>query len=183
MRRLFLRWWHQSDLWYRFKCWAWHRYSTVRPRYLGHTWVDRCELLPHVIFEIISDFVENECSPGHIEWYSENSHKVTVNGKEKFVRDELQDIYNWWHKKMHGSYPALEDELLEKMAMCSSDRELHAIPGNPRLMEWRQEWDDPERESDYKSLSEQYREFEDRVDREKLEYMHRAVNCYRSLWT
>lgn len=89
--------WRPGQIWYRFKCWAWHRYTTMKPRYLQHTWCDRCELLPHMMFEILDQFVKDECSPGVVEWYGEAGHKITVNGEEKFVLDEMKDLVAWWH--------------------------------------------------------------------------------------
>ena len=46
------------QIWYVFKCWDWNRYTTVKPRYLGHTWTDRDNLLLHMSFEILSNYVE-----------------------------------------------------------------------------------------------------------------------------
>jgi len=90
--------WRPFEVWYRFKCWAWSRYSTVKPRYLPHTWVDRTELLPHMMFEILSDFIEKECGPDcFVEWYGDDPHMIEVNGEQVIVRDELQDLYDWWH--------------------------------------------------------------------------------------
>ena len=68
--------WRPGQIWCRLKCWAWKRYTTVKPRYLDHTWCDRCDLLPHMMFEILCDFVEKECSPGCVEWYGEHGHKL-----------------------------------------------------------------------------------------------------------
>jgi hypothetical protein len=86
--------------WYEFKCWLWYRFTTIKPRYLGHTWTDRDELLAHMMFEILCQFIERECSPGDINWYEEDwpDKKVEVDGQEKWARDELQDLYDWWIK-------------------------------------------------------------------------------------
>ncbi len=57
--------WRLGQIWYKFSCRFWHKYSTVKPRTLGHTWVDRDNLLAHTSFEILSDFVENEYPNSH----------------------------------------------------------------------------------------------------------------------
>lgn len=88
--------WRPGRLFYRAKCFCWHRYTTVKCRYLPYTWVDRCQLLPHTMFEILSQFIEKECSPGHVDWEG-SGHVVVVNGEAKNVRQEMQDIYDWWH--------------------------------------------------------------------------------------
>ena len=76
------------ELWYQFKCWAFKRYTTVKPRYLGHSWHDRCTIMPHMIFEILCQFIEKECSPGGIDWDHDERHIA--------VRKEMQDLYDWW---------------------------------------------------------------------------------------
>ncbi len=114
LKRCFRPWWRPHNLWYKFKCWAWHRYTTVKPRTLKyHTWCDRNVLLAHAMFEILTQFIEEECSPGHVEWYGTDGHKITVDGEEKYVRDEMQDLYDWWHQQYLKRYPALEDKFCE----------------------------------------------------------------------
>jgi len=103
--------WRPHQIWYRLKCFLWHRYTTVKPRYLAHTWCDRDTLLAHMMFEILSDFIEKECSPGHVEWYGEHGHKIEVAGEEKYVRDEMQDLYDWWHVVCQTEYPEVDDLL------------------------------------------------------------------------
>jgi hypothetical protein len=63
------------------------------------------------MFEILSQFIEEECSPGHIEWYGEHGHKLPSG---KYVRDEMQDLYDWWHQVYLVEYPAVEAMLFEK---------------------------------------------------------------------
>ena len=84
-------------LWYKLKCWAWHRYNTIKPRYMPHTWMDRDSLLEGCVFEVLSKFLEDECSPGCVDWYHEYATKVDFEGKEIFLRDAWQKIYDWYH--------------------------------------------------------------------------------------
>lgn len=53
--------WRPGQLLYRMKCFFFKRYTTVKPRYLPHTWCDRTAVLPHMMFEILSQFLEKEC--------------------------------------------------------------------------------------------------------------------------
>ena len=89
-----------GELWYKFKCFVWHRYSTVKSRHLGHTWVDRSDLMHYTMMEILSDFIEKECGEDCIvDWDSDDEHRR--------VRSELQEIYDWWHQdylKNHDHY-------------------------------------------------------------------------------
>jgi len=177
-------WWHPANLWYRFKCWAWHRYSTVKPRYLPHTWCDRSHLLFHAMFEILSDFRDGECNPGHVAWYdSEWAHKVTVNGEEKFVRDEIEDIYNWWHNNFQKDYPAQEDALYEKLLAHDDAHKLSDFTKQGDLTIFRPRYDSEEAAAEAKRIREQIHLLEQDYDEQLQEYMHRLVNIRRSLWT
>ncbi len=84
------------SLWYKLRGLLWDRYNTVRCRYLSYTWNDRVEVLTHVMFEVLSEFIEKECSPGIVDW-EKSAHSVEVNGKLVNVRDEMQSLYDWWH--------------------------------------------------------------------------------------
>lgn len=81
--------WRPSQIWYRTKCFCWYRYTTIKPRTLNHQWCDRCELLPHMMFEILSEFIEKECSPGHVNW--------NATERDQSARKKMQEIYDWWH--------------------------------------------------------------------------------------
>jgi len=108
--------WRPGQILYRLKCFFFKRYTTIRPRTLNyHTWCDRSELLPHMMFEILSRFIEQECSPGHVEWYGEYGHKIMVNGEEKYVRDEMQELYDWWHKVYLKEIPEKVDKIWDQI--------------------------------------------------------------------
>lgn len=137
--------WRPKGLWYKFKCWIWHRYTTIKPRTLDyHTWCDRCELLPHMMFEILSQFIEKECSPGCVEWYGENGHKITVDGKEKYVRDEMQDLYDWWHQQYLKRYSALEEKFWQDVHEHDGKHKLSNLSKKAGITCWDPEYDTPE---------------------------------------
>jgi hypothetical protein len=144
LKRCFRPWWHPKELRYKFKCWAWKRYSTVKPRTLPHTWCDRCQLLPHMMFEILSQFIEKECSPGHVEWYGEYGHKITVDGKEKYVRDEMQDLYDWWHLQYLKRYPELENKLWEDVRAHADAHKQSDFREEGGMCYWDPQYDTPE---------------------------------------
>lgn len=127
--------WRLGQIWYRLTCWAWHRHTTIKPRYLNHTWHDRTELMPNMMFEILCQFVEKECSPGHIEWYGENAHKITVGGVEKYVMDEMKELVEWWHKVWNKEYQEVNDMLWAEASKHSPTREFIDIPGTD-FVEW-----------------------------------------------
>ena len=77
-----------SHIWYKLKCWAWKRHTTIKPRFLGHTWCDKTELIVHINFEILCKFIEDECSPGYVDWEHDEEHRQ--------IRQDLQNLYDWW---------------------------------------------------------------------------------------
>ena len=92
--------WRPRELWYRFKCRVWHRYTTVKPRTLPwHTWTDRSTLLPHCMFEILTQFIEGECSPGIIDWEGSGHMIPGPDGNEVNVRTVMRELYDWWDKR------------------------------------------------------------------------------------
>lgn len=192
-----------GQLYYKTKCFLFKRYSTVKSRYLGHTWCDRSELLLYTSFEILSDFIENECSPGHIEWYGESGHKITVNGVEKYVRDEMQELYDWWqscHKKPKTSLYEKEGNETYKHLLDPTFHEyshmlwslVHAeeiknetIPlesndGKVYAYEWKTHYKDEQKHHDYVRAAAHLERMHDEFVQNQL---HRLVNIRHSMWT
>lgn len=77
------------DFWYWLKCFLWHRYTTVKPETLDHTYCDSVELLPHLVMQVLVNFVEKEKAfDCHVDWDWDPEHKN--------VKEELLAIYHWW---------------------------------------------------------------------------------------
>jgi len=184
LKKLCRPWYHPHNLWYSFKCWAWKRYSTIKPRYLNHEWCDRTELLPHMMFEILSQFIERECSPGWVEWYGEYGHKITIDGKEKYVMDEMLDIYRWWNETVQKEYPKKWDEWHERMRehepseIFEEDTEIEGF-----CIIYAPRFDSPEQEEAYNKVCKQCNELEQEIDDKHDEMMHRLINVRRYMWT
>lgn len=164
---------------YKVKGFLWNRYSVVKSRHLGYTWIDRDRLLLFTMFEILEQFVEKECSPGHVEWYGEYGHKVFVNGREKFVRDEMDDLLKWWNERF---IPYDNYELPEQTAE------------HPEALTWFTEREDGlyefkpiyESEEDRIKDEEHYgriTKLDNQMEKEKIEYMNRLVRISPSMWT
>lgn len=64
------------------------RYNTVKPRTLKNDWIDRDQLLIHVIFEVLCEFVEKELIPGPVDWEADKNHS--------HAKREMLDLYEWW---------------------------------------------------------------------------------------
>lgn len=171
------------ELWYKLKCFVWHRYKIINPRYLPYTWCDRRELLMHSMFEILSDFIEKECSPGCVNWYHEYAHKVNIDGKEVFVRDEMQYLYDWWHTTYLKEYAEIEENLWNVYGKYTPPIEKCFVPeGKYYILDMSHglsEEDNKKR----KMVVESIEKFEIFVEEEIQEKLHRIVNVRLSMWT
>lgn len=180
-----------GQVWYKLKCWAWHRYTVIKPRYLPYTWCDRVTVLPHVMFEVLSRFVEEECSPGHIDWEG-SGHTVEVNGVVKNVRMEMQDLYDWWHQVYQKEYDEVEDILWAEANRHPPD-DKQFIPVNAAdeevgeddadFFRWEQNFATPEDEEVYRICVMGVNKLERLRSDDLQERMHRLVNLMPYLWT
>ena len=179
------------QLWYKLKCWAWHRYSVVKPRYLPLTWCDRSSVLPHCMFEVLSQFVEGECSPGYIDWES-SGHTVMVDGAEKNVRVEMQDLYDWWHKVYQTEYQEVEDLLwAEADKHPPDDKQFIPINVDDEVVDeddadffrWEQNFASPEDEEVHRICVMATNKLESMRDEDLRKRMHRLVDLMPYLWT
>ena len=88
--------WRPGQVYYRLIGFCWYRYTTVKPRTLKyHTWCDRDCILTHMMFEILSQFLEEECSPGIVDWEGSN-HRITYGGHSRNVQHVMWHLYYWW---------------------------------------------------------------------------------------
>jgi len=178
--------WRPGQIWYRIKCFLWHRYSTVKPREFPHTWVDRCELMPHMIFEILSQFIEGECGEdGVVDWYYEGGHKIEVkgevSGKLINVRDEMQDLYDWWHKDYIVNKDHTHDAYHEHFKQHGT-RSFEEIQGSDHLG-WETNFDTPEAEAESDRLFQEAMALEKAYEKELNSRLHRIINIIPYMWT
>lgn len=83
----FLRKMH--NLWYKIKCKFYYKYNTVTAKTLSSTWNDRCDLLPHIMFAILDDFINKE-KPGEIiNWESDKEHSQAWK--------DMNNLLKWFH--------------------------------------------------------------------------------------
>lgn len=164
--------WRPGQMWYRLKCFLWHRYTTIRPRYLDHTWYDRSGLMPHMMFEILSQFIEKECSPSIVEWYGEWGAKITVGGEEKYVRDEMQELYDWWHTVWNKEVEEVKNILWAEALKHTSNQDI-----------WEQRFATSEGEAIYKRCVRGCNKLERTMDVALEARLHRLINIIPHLWT
>lgn len=77
-----------SNVWYNIKCFF-IRYTTVKPRYLPHTWVDRDFLMVATMFEILCQFLEKEVNDEEYNDTQSDRHEIYV---------KMAELRGWWLK-------------------------------------------------------------------------------------
>jgi hypothetical protein len=177
-----------KEIWYKIKCFVWHRYTTIKSRYLDHTWHDRVAVLPHTMFEILSRFIEGECSPGHVDWEG-SGHTVEVNGETVNVRDEMQRLYDWWHTVYNKEFREV-DQIIWKEAQKHEPTEMF-VPYEPEedeegkegWMEYDPQFPNEEDKEIYNSCMMALSKLERTQEQMLMERMHRLVNLTPYLWT
>lgn len=185
LARCFRSRWHPAELWYRFKCWAWKRFTTVKPRWLDHTWCDRTELLAHTMFEILGRFIEEEASPGHIEWYGEHGHKITVDGKEKYVRDEMQELWDWWCTDYLEGYEQRRNDIFAEIEKLDAEFLISRMQKDEEsgLWTWNPQYKTPETGEKVAALYAKLTQDEKDEIAELQSRLHRLVDIREYLWT
>ena len=79
------------DALYWLKCWLWRRYNRITVKTLPVTWTDRCEFLPHVMFQVLADFVEREKIDEVVNWNSDSEHAA--------ARAKMDELLIWWREE------------------------------------------------------------------------------------
>lgn len=169
-----------KQIWYKLKGRFWSKFNTIKCRYLPYTWNDRSEVLPHVMFEVLSRFIEQECSPGHIDWEG-SGHTVTVNGKEKNVRQEMQDLYDWWHQSYIKEYEEIAHILYDEAEKHHGEFVFEPDKNGFSFMNIKYESEEHE-EINYVCMKAAMK-LDKMRDKKLNEMMHRLVNLTTFLWT
>jgi len=163
--------------------------------------MDKSELLPHVMFEILSRFIEDECQPEElVDWYHEESNKKIIPGQpyswEKaddpnavWVRDEMQTLYDWWHNvylkqadeeynEWYAFFRKHATDRFEKLD--TSDNETIS---EHDLLSWSHEWDTEENQEIGDAIFQKCRKLEEELEEQLRENMIRLCNLRPFLWT
>ena len=134
------------------------------------------------MFEILSQFIERECSPSDIEWYGEYGRKITINGEEKYVRDEMQDLYNWWHYVGNQALDQVRDILWSEA--LKHRPHTNSIPiEDTDLYEQRLQFATEEDAICYYQYLDALYKLDARMEEDLQERLHRLVNLIPYLWT
>jgi hypothetical protein len=180
---------------YKVKCWLFRPYTTIKPRTMGHTWADKSELLPHMMFEIFCKFMEEECyvtddyKIGEKCWIRfegiKGKHMIEVNGKKKWVWTEMAEIYKWWKEE----YVPLWNGVHPKMVQIEQDMKKYGQIEGTDLFVKSENGPYFEFKPTYKNkklhdkASEKYWKFEEDMDNKLVEMMKRMSDIHGYMWT
>jgi len=134
------------------------------------------------MFEILSQFVEQECSLAHVEWYGEYGVKTTVNGEEKYVRDEMQDLYDWWHQVWNQEYGQVSDILWKEAKRHSPHVEWIPIEDTD-LYEWNPQFAVEKDAQCYHKCLDALNKLEAIMEKKLQKQLHRLINIIPYMWT
>ena len=175
-----------GDWWYRLKCFLWKRHTTLKPRYLGHTWCDRSHILHHMMFEILSEFIEQECGEDCVVDWEASDHRVIVHGFSVNVRDEMQDLYDWWHTvyvpyEERVQYREMWDTWLSPFKPVVYTR--REKRDGVEFWAYDPVWRTPGDRHRYKGGMDFLRMFEEYIELELEDRLHRLVKVRPYMWT
>ena len=176
--------WRLGQIWYKFSCRFWHKYSTVKPRTLGHTWVDRDNLLAHTSFEILSDFVENEYPNSHIDFYDDHpTNKIEINGVVKYEMDELLDLYSWWNETYLKEYREVEEIIRENLEKTKPEKMFNEGRGNWINFSQSDEYRKSSEYPIYRIWSKALSQIEENAWHDLDDKLKRLINARHRMWT
>lgn len=190
---------------YRIYCFF-KRYTTIKSRYLDHTFYDDVTLLPFTMFEILSRFLDIECDlqkdytvgpkcntvwhdiivkekgSKHEEWIA---HRIKVNGKEKLVIDEMIDLYKWWELEYIPFWQHRHPKSIKFDRMINKYRDQRPfkeqwIPTEDGFMKWDFQPTDKKKHSYWVNKS---IKFDEKMDTDLEKNMIRLVRLKNYLWT
>lgn len=67
------------------------RYNIIQVKTLRSGWSDRDDLMTHAMFQILTDFVEEEIDSDWVDWSATEEHQAAYN--------EMKRLYKWWHEE------------------------------------------------------------------------------------
>lgn len=130
-------------------------------------WHDKDEILLHAVFQVLTDFVEQERPEIIIDWNADERHKNAWR--------EIKSLYKWWNEIRLARTSPLDDEDL-----ITPPLEFKKIPGSD-LSEMVEP--DKEKYADYYRALKKHQELEIEWYEEDQRNLHRVINIRHFLWT
>ncbi len=165
------------QLWILFRDVTWKRFSTIKPRTLGHGWVERNDLLAHMSFEILGRFLEEECSPGHTLWYGEEGPKVG----DEYALDIMDEVWTWWNDVYLRDYPRKDEALWEATLEYTPEIFAKEIGEGVRSSIFTFKSED--QEFRYRALTQESRDLNEEMERQIDHNLRRLISVRQHMWT
>lgn len=143
----------------------------IRLRHLRSGWVDKDRLLPHVIFEILCQFIEEEDPENSIDWQQDKKHAAAWT--------ELNELYRWWTSE----YVPFETDETYLDGIETPKLERRPVPGNRRLHLVEFRYSSPKAKAKAEAALRARRRLEERMEVELTRRCKRVINVRRFMWT
>ena len=135
------------------------------------------------MFELLSQFIEKECCPGYIDWYYQDEiypgQKIVLDGEEKWIRDEMQDLYEWWHKVYNKEYEEVNDILWKEIESHPHGVNLIKYPFTDGF--WGFETEEGRRV--FRTNMEAIKKLEEKMEKDLDNNLYRLLNIRNYMWT
>jgi len=130
-------------------------------------WHDKDEVLLHAVFQILTDFIEQETPEAIVDWNSDEIHKKAWK--------EIKSLYKWW-KEIRPSRTSPLDE----NNLIAPPLKFKKIPGSD-LSEMVEP--DKKKYAEYYRALEKHRKLETKWNEEDQRNLHRLIEIRGFLWT
>lgn len=187
IRNLYWKYWsydyRPGELLYQFKCWAWYRYRTVKPKTLkGNGWVDRDFLFVHCSFQILDDFIQKELKGYKPEdwayYYTDRGDDLVEFGGAK---KDPYFVLNWINEWFKLVYLNKEDKNYDKWhEFCAQHTTKEDGPGG---LFFNKNWDCEENEMKGKKILNRSWKKEVALDNLLTENLILLVQLRKYMWT
>ncbi len=147
--------------------------------------MDGAGLLKHVqvcTFEILSQFLEQECYPGHVQWYGDNPHLIMVDGVKTNVMDEMKSLYRWWHTVWQKERPEVDEILWAEVEKHPSTSLFTPIEGTT-LSKFDRQFETEGDEAIHHTCMTALNKLDDIMEEALNKRLHRLVNVIPYMWT
>lgn len=160
-----------KDLYYKLRAY-WYRYTTIKSRYLPHTWRDKDEILEMTAFEILQRFIEEESDI--INW---DYVTCKIDGKTVNVMEEWRSILNWFER-----YRSFQDnEPIHKVK--APDIKFETIGDTCNISTMHFVFEDDDHKEEWHRAIEEQQEFEERIENEMTENLIKIVKLRKYMWS
>lgn len=147
------------------------KHTTIKPRHLPDTWVDKDRLLPHVVFEILVQFIEDEAPAERMDWESDAEHRAAWT--------EMTELYRWWND-VYLPYEADDTWSKSIEAPELTKKKCTSIKG---AYEVSFKYSSPEAEAKARAVMQAKYERDESMEQELTNRCKRVLDVRRFMWT